>query len=257
MQCNYKNTDSFKKTIDSLKEIVNEAVIQFTDEKMSIVANDEAKVCCVDLCMKSSLFEKYKIEITDASPKVDIGISLVDMSNVLNLSSGKDILLNLSWVENGPLKIKSGKTKFDLKLKNVDFLEVEFSESPDYVYKIEMDSKELNKIVKNLSSIGDTCKLNVNKDSVEFEVDGDIGNGSVSLSECKIYSFDTEGDEVSNFKYSIKYLLGISKSFILNDKVTLYLNSNALLCVEYKHIEEDKGHLRFYLAPKNVKTEAT
>lgn len=249
MQCNYKNTDSFKKTIDSLKEIVNEAVIQFTNEKMSIVANDEAKVCCVDMCMKSTLFEKYKIE----KDKVDIGISLVDMSNVLNLSTGKDVLLNLSWVEKGPLKIKSGKTKFDLKLKEVNLLEVEFSESPEYVHKIEMDSKELNKIVKNLSSIGDTCTLIINNDLVEFEVDGEIGNGSVSLSECKITTENSDS-EIANFKYSIKYLLGISKSFILNDKVTLYLNNNALLCVEYKRTE-DQGYLRFYLAPKNVESE--
>lgn len=254
LQCTYKNTDSFKKTIDSLKEIVNEAVIQFTNEKMSIIANDEAMVCCVDLYMKSSSFEKYKIETTDATPKVDIGISLVDMSTVLNLSTGKDVLLNLSWSENGSLKIKSGKTKFDLKLKTVNILEVEFSESPEYVHKIEMDSKEFNKIIKNIYSIGDTCKLNVSQDSIEFEVDGDIGNGSVSLSECKITNSEvTEVTEVTNFKYSIKYLLGISKSFVLNDKVTFYLNKNALLCVEYK--QEDQGYLRFYLAPKNVEAE--
>lgn len=237
MKCSYKSTDSFKKTIDCLKEIVHEAVIQFTAEKMSIAANDEARVCFIDLCLNTNSFESYETD-----HKVDIGISLNDLSTVLNL--GKESVLNLSKTDEGPLKIKFGKSKFDMNLKNVDVLHVDLPDTPDSVYKIEMDSKEFHKIIKNLSSVGDTCEMQIS-DSIQFDISGEMGNGSISLNDVVILK--NEDKQHAAFKYSVKYLLGISKSFTMDEKVTLYLSDNALLCAEYLL---KNGYIRFYLAPK-------
>lgn len=238
MKCSYKTADSFKKTIDCLKEIVHEAVIEFKREKMYIIANDDARACFVELCMESNSFESYEIE----NDKVDIGVSLNDLSTVLDISSNN--VLNLSKSNEGPLKIKFGKSKFDLNLKNVEILEVELPDTPDFIYKIEIDSKKFNKIIKNLSSIGETCKIEIT-DSIEFNISGEIGNGSISLEPNTIVK--NTCDQIPEFKYSVKYLLGVSKSFTMDDKVTLYLGENSILCAEYLI---KNGYIRFYLAPK-------
>lgn len=251
MQCEYKTTETFKKIIDSIKEIVDEAVIQFFVNKMYIFANDEAKICFVNLCIESEHFESYNV-----TKKTDVGTSLSELSTALKLGSGKDVL-KLSKNDEGPLHIKYGKSKFDMNLKTVDLIETVLPENIEYAFKLTMSSKEFNGIVKNLSSIGDTCMIQIS-DIVEFGASGEIGKGTISPDSCTIEKgganeaneTNSEETKTRTFRYSMKLLNSISKSLNLSDDVIVYLRDDELLCVEYTM--KTGGYIRYYLAPKNL-----
>ncbi len=53
----------------------------------------------------------------------------------------------------------------------------------EYGCTVKLPSSEFQRICRDLTVLGDTCKIGVSKDGVKFSVKGDIGEGSVHLKE--------------------------------------------------------------------------
>ncbi len=68
---------------------------------------------------------------------------------------------------------------------------------PDTEYKcnIKMPSGEFQRIVRDVTTIGDTCVIQCTKEGVKFSVEGDLGQGSIMVRANS--SVDKEEDQVS------------------------------------------------------------
>ncbi len=74
---------------------------------------------------------------------------------------------------------------------------------PDTEYKcnIKMPSGEFQRIVRDVTTIGDTCVIQCTKEGVKFSVEGDLGQGSIMVRANS--SVDKEEDQVSIIFFSL------------------------------------------------------
>ena len=51
----------------------------------------------------------------------------------------------------------------------------------DYNTNVKMSSAEFQRIVRDMTVLGDTCSIGCTKEGVKFSVSGDLGQGNITL----------------------------------------------------------------------------
>lgn len=126
---------------------------------------------------------------------------------------------------------------------------------PETTYSalIQLTSTEYRRICSDLSALGDSVVLEISNQGIKFEVEGDIGKGSVTLKparkeEEKTERVKVEAKEPIRMIFSMRYLSSFSKATPLSEKITLKLAIEVPLQMEFKI--DSFGFVRYYLAPK-------
>lgn len=94
--------------------------------------------------------------------------------------------------------------------------------------------------------------ISCSKDGVKFSVSGDLGTGTVTLRQSG--AVDSDDAVVINMEeeieqtFALRYLNFFTRASPLSGKVTLSMNKDVPLVVEYPI--ESMGYIRYYLAPK-------
>ena len=78
---------TFKKIIDSMKDLVKNVNIDITSKGMSLQAMDNCHIALVCLQLKENAFKPYK-----ALKPVTIGISIENVAKILKIADGDDSL---------------------------------------------------------------------------------------------------------------------------------------------------------------------
>jgi proliferating cell nuclear antigen len=116
-----------------------------------------------------------------------------------------------------------------------------------------MPSAEFARIVRDLSSIGDTVVVSVTKDGVKFSTSGDMGSANVTLKQNASADKPEEATTIDvsepvTLSFALRYLNSFAKATPLAPSVTLSMSKELPIVVNYTI--EDVGHIAFYLAPK-------
>jgi hypothetical protein len=69
---------------------------------------------------------------------------------------------------------------FDLKLMDIDSEHLGIPET-EYSATIRMPASEYSRIVRDLSSIGDTVTISATKEGVKFSTQGDVGTANITI----------------------------------------------------------------------------
>lgn len=85
-------------------------------------------------------------------------------------------------------------SQYEIKLMNLD---AEYLGIPETSYNVtvKMPAAKFQRICRDLNQIGDAVTISCTKSGVDFSATGDLGNGSVSLSQNS--SFDKPEDNVT------------------------------------------------------------
>lgn len=130
-------------------------------------------------------------------------------------------------------KNESETWEYELKLMNLDS---EYLGIPDtsYSVKISLPSHKFQRICKDLSQIGDAVQIACTKDGVMFSTKGDLGSGSVKLSQTA--SADKPEDSVTIkieepiiLSFALKYMNHFVKATPLSAQVSLSLSKDVPL----------------------------
>ena len=140
-------------------------------------------------------------------------------------------------------------------------LSLSFSISPPHTRKptsktelqVKMPSAEFARIVRDLSSIGDTVVISVTKDGVKFSTSGDMGSANITLKQNSSADKPEEATTIDvsepvTLSFALRYLNSFAKATPLAPSVTLSMSRELPIVVNYSI--EDVGHIAFYLAPK-------
>merc|ERR1712232_271117 len=124
----------------------------------------------------------------------------------------------------------------------------------EYKAKISMDSGELQRIIRDLSALGDTCTIACTKEGVKFSVAGDIGKANIVLKQSDAVDKEKEGTEINmeepvELTFALRYLKFFTQATALSKKVSLSMSADIPLVVEYP-LDGNTGSLQYYLAPK-------
>lgn len=97
-----------------------------------------------------------------------------------------------------------------------------------------MPSAKFQRICRDLSQIGDTVVISCTKSGIQFSSSGDLGNGSVRLSQSANIDKPEEAvtitmQEAITQTFALKYLIQFAKATPLCAQVTLQLSSDVPL----------------------------
>jgi len=242
-----------KKVTDALKDIITEASWDCTSAGISLQAMDGCHVSLVQLLLRSDGFEKYRCDRNLA-----MGIPMTNFAKLLSCAGNDDTItlkaedsgdsLEMLFESEGGDKVSN----YDLKLMDIDCEQLGIPDQ-EYSCTIKMPSSEFSSICRDLKQISDCVIITCTKDGVQFSAKGDMGSGTIKLSQN--LNVDKEDEQVSiemndpvQLVFAVKYLVRFTKATPLSSTVTLSMSNNVPLVVEYQI--EDMGHIKYFLAPK-------
>jgi proliferating cell nuclear antigen len=242
----------FKQLIEAIKDLVQDANIDCSEDELSIQAMDSSHVSLVQVNLQSTAFDHYRCDRA-----ISLGFNSANMSKILKCAGNDDSItlkaedsadsLTLMFESQGQERIAD----FELKLMDID---AEPLGIPDTTYKttILLPSGEFQRIIRDLQVLGDTCVISCTKEGVRFSVQGDLGTGNVLL---KANAGEKESDNVIidmeepvELTFALRYLNFFTKATTLGGTVILSMSPDVPIVVEYPI--GDAGHIKFYLAPK-------
>ena len=253
LQIVFEQASFFKKIIDSLKGLVEDITFNCSPQSMDLQAMDISHVSLISICLPSQIFQQYNCpEDMNLSFNVDV------LNKVLKSASGDDVLTISSENTSEDITIEISTQNEDknttFHLKPVDINE-EAVTIPDHAYtaNLQMGSSEFNNLVRSLSEVNDSVKVQCRKDSVSFSVTDSLLSATTKYTSGVIKEKAEEEIEVKvsedcTVSYALRYLKAISGASGLSPRVSLSFSDSFPLLVEYTLNEE--GFVRFYLAPK-------
>uniref|UniRef100_A0A914DQ98 DNA sliding clamp PCNA n=1 Tax=Acrobeloides nanus TaxID=290746 RepID=A0A914DQ98_9BILA len=248
------NASLLKKIVDAIKDLVNDAPFDCTENSMSLQAMDASHVALVALKLENGLFDMYRCDRT-----INIGISVANLTRALKCANNDDSCM-IRYNDEGDTVLftfvdeKRDRSQ-DVTVKLMD-IDAEQLGIPDQKYSavIEMPSSEFQKTCRDLAMFSDSIVINATKGGVTFKATGDTGgstlvyNSSASADDEDSGKIFFEVKEAVNVTFSIKYLNHFAKAASLSNRVRLSICNDVPIAIEYSI--EDNGYLRFYLAPK-------
>eukprot|EP01138_Halocafeteria_seosinensis_P016431 gb/GECG01016762.1/.p1 GENE.gb/GECG01016762.1/~~gb/GECG01016762.1/.p1 ORF type:complete len:261 (+),score=25.56 gb/GECG01016762.1/:1-783(+) len=243
----------FKMVVEAMKDLVTDANLDCSKEGISLQAMDSSHVSLVSLLLRGQDFDHYRCD-----QEMSLGLNMVALSKILKCSGQDDIITISADPQQDEICFKfespkqEGVAEFTMKLMAID------SESlgiPDTKYNctVQMPSGEFQRIVRDLSVIGDTCTISCTKEGVTFSVSGDTGSGSVTRRQNTNADSADEKTVISmespvSLTFALRYLNFFTKATPLGKSVRLCMSDEVPLVVEYKI--GNIGYIRYYLAPK-------
>lgn len=243
----------FKQLIEALKDLVQDANVDCSEDGLSIQAMDSSHVSLVAVELRSGGFDHYRCDRS-----ISLGFNSANMSKILKCAGNDDVITlkaedtadSLMLMFESPSQDRIAD--FELKLMDIDSEQLGI---PDTEYKctIKMPSNEFQRIIRDLQVLGDTCVIGCTKEGVRFSVSGDLGTGNVliranSAPEKEEDQVLIEMEEPVELTFALRYLNFFTKATSLGPSVIISMSPDVPVVVEYPI--EESGHIKYYLAPK-------
>jgi len=249
-----------KRIIEAMKDIVTDANIECSQDKLMLQAMDSSHVSLVHLVLNKTGFDHYRCDKSQA-----LGLNLPNVAKILKCAENKDTVTLKSTEGEDHLTMQFENDQadrlsdFEMKLMDIDSEHLGIPET-EYTCHVKMSSSEFQRIVRDMQVLGDTCTIAADKEGVKFSVSGDMGKGCVTIRQNE--AIDNKDDatvikleEPVELTFAMRYLNMFVRATPLSPSVTLSMSKDVPLVVEYqiaadKDNKEPFGHIRYYLAPK-------
>jgi len=245
--------NTFRNLLDTLKAVLNDANIVFTEKGLKLAAVDTKRHALVHLFMDASSFQHYHCQ-----QKLVLGVDIDSLHRTMKTNKSNDLMCFIYRKDNpGFLDVffenTHKKTKVFDRLKLLSLKEYNIFDK--IVYKVpvpEMDSQLLQSICREMSSFGAT-KLEIQKlggkELVFRNLDGTTQR-TVVIDIGDEYGQDSpapeEKCEDARGVFLLKFLKSFAKAANLSPKVKIYLQNESPLICEYSI--SDHGTLKYVLS---------
>ncbi|KAG6887056.1 hypothetical protein C0995_001998 [Termitomyces sp. Mi166 len=172
---------TLKKLLDAVKELVNDANFECNEEGITMQAMDNSHVALVSVLLESTGFKRYRCD-----RPMPLGVNINSLTKVLKCAKDDDVcnikaadeadVLNLVYEAKSSDRI----AEYDMKLMDIDSDTLGIPDT-EYDARVTMPSSEFTRIVRDLSLLGESVRIEVSKEGVRFASDGEAANGSVLL----------------------------------------------------------------------------
>ncbi|KAI6014346.1 proliferating cell nuclear antigen [Pisolithus marmoratus] len=174
-----------KRLLDSIKELVTDANFECNEEGINLQAMDNSHVALVAVKLDAEGFKKYRCD-----RPIPLGVNLTSLTKVLKCAKDDDIItikanddadiLNLIYEARHSDRI----AEYDMKLMDIDVENLSIPET-EYDARVTMPSAEFTRIVRDLSILGESVKIEVSKEGVRFASEGEAANANILLKQTE------------------------------------------------------------------------
>ncbi|KAJ7367741.1 proliferating cell nuclear antigen, N-terminal domain-containing protein [Mycena albidolilacea] len=172
---------TLKKLLDAIKELVTDANFECNEEGLNLQAMDNSHVALVSVHLEAAGFKRYRCD-----RPMPLGVNLSSLTKVLKCAKDDDEctlkaadeadVLNLVYEAKNSDRI----AEYDMKLMDIDSDTLGIPDT-DYDAEVIMPSAEFARIVRDLSALGESVRIEVSKEGVRFASEGESANGSILL----------------------------------------------------------------------------
>ncbi|MCD6434214.1 MAG: proliferating cell nuclear antigen (pcna) [Candidatus Diapherotrites archaeon] len=232
----------FKRCVDAIAVLVDEAELEIVKEGFKLKATDPSQISMVDFEMPAEAFESFKI---DEAKK--IGIDFNYFSQIMSRAKTTD-KLSLEIVDNA-LKISfigNAKRSFSMPL-----IDISASELPnpkiEFTAKLALAAHVLHDALKDATLVSSHIILEANKEGFFIRANSTRGvlNVEVAKDSEDMKEFDVKEDARAMFP--LDYLSDMMKSAKGTDIIELQLRTDAPVELSYNI---DKAKVKYFLAPR-------
>ncbi|KAG6829892.1 hypothetical protein H0H92_003025 [Tricholoma furcatifolium] len=185
LEAKLSEASTIKKLLDSIKELVTDANFECNEEGITLQAMDNSHVALVSVLMEATGFKRYRCD-----RPMPLGVNLASLTKVLKCAKDDDNVtlkaadeadvLNLVYEARASDRI----AEYDMKLMDIDSDQLGIPDT-EYEARVSMPSSEFSRIVKDLSLLGESVRIEVSKEGVRFASEGEAANGSVLLKQSE------------------------------------------------------------------------
>jgi len=251
-----------KKIVDAIKELVEEANFDCSENGIALQAMDPSHVALVSMLLRHTGFEPYRCDRTRT-----LGIHVGNMHKIIKCVENTDTITLSSFDDGDSLNFtfesqnQEKTSTFQMKLLDIDADQMSIPEK-EYDAVVTMSSSEFQRICRDLTLLGEVVKIAVTKDGVQFSAKGEVGDAKINLvagagdvDSDKGTGLSVELNAPVELSFALNYLNQFCKATPLSPTVSLSMSSDTPLVVEYR--VGDMGYIRFFLAFKIDDDEAT
>ncbi|KAH9927895.1 proliferating cell nuclear antigen [Amylocystis lapponica] len=176
---------TLKRLLDSIKELVTDANFECNEEGLKLQAMDNSHVALVAVKLDADGFKRYRCD-----RPMPLGVNLGSLTKVLKCAKDDDIcilkaaddadILTLTYEARNSDRI----AEYEMKLMDIDADQLGIPDT-EYDARVSMPSAEFARIVRDLSQLGESVRIEVSKEGVRFVSDGEAANGSVLLKQTE------------------------------------------------------------------------
>ncbi|MBU1120628.1 MAG: proliferating cell nuclear antigen (pcna) [archaeon] len=239
------NAVDFKKSIDAISVLIDEAEFLIGKEGLSLKATDPSQISMLDFKLDKKAFKEYDVE-----KETKIGVDLSYLSQIMNRSKPKDELT---------LSLDETKSRMELIFKgdstrrfSIPLIDISSSELPspkiDFDAELKMNANLIQDGLKDAALVSTHVTLGVT--GKKFLVKATSSKGE---SNNEIISKEDKGLKELNAKkecysmFPLDYLQDMMKSASSDTIVEMNLKSNAPVRISYSI---GKASITYFLAPR-------
>jgi proliferating cell nuclear antigen len=237
------DTTLIKGIFESLREITEDGTWYFYEDHILIQEMDANNISICSITLGADDFIHYR-----CNQECSVTFSFKNIYKILgNINSDASIKMIYEMGTNFLTFIFKEKNKLinlDLNLTNNKH---ELYNFPIYQTDctVTIKSKELKKIITELTQINDYCVIFANTSFICFSTSGHIGNYDVTLYNQKDCDINYKNDV--RVKFSNHFLVSFMKISPLVEFVKLYLTNGVPIIIMYEIGNSSK--IRYYLSP--------
>jgi len=207
------------RSFTAIKELVTDANFECNEEGINLQAMDNSHVALVAVLLEATGFKRYRCD-----RPMPLGVNLTSLTKVLKCAKDDDIctlkaadeadVLNLVYESKCRLYFHNPRdffgcswslpfvvfvlicdlhfftpdsdriAEYDMKLMDIDSDTLGIPDT-DYDARVTLASSEFTRIVRDLSLLGESVRIEVSKEGVRFASEGEAANGSVLLKQSE------------------------------------------------------------------------
>jgi len=244
MKLVFEEASLFKRYVDGIAVLVDEAEFLIDETGLSLKATDPSQISLVDFSLPKSSFKKFEVK-----EPTKIGVDLNYLNQVMSRAKTKDSLsLSISEDKSKLNLVFTGQSKrsFLIPLLDIDTADLPLPKI-DFDSEVKIRASAFQDSLKDANLISTHLVLSVVDDSFVVKANSSKGNleNIYTKSDDAIISLKA-GQEVSSM-FPLDYLVSVTKATSNDTELVIKLKSNAPVEISYAIGE---GKLKYFLAPR-------
>jgi proliferating cell nuclear antigen len=243
MQLILKNADVFKKSIEAVSVLIDEAEIIVNDSGLELKATDPSQISMVDFTFPKKAFEKFETEETR------LGLDLDYLNQVLSRASLGDKLV-LSIDEKKAFLIVTfqgtGERNFQVPLIDISSNDVP-NPKIDFDAELKISSSLLKEAFKDAALISTHITIGVDDKKFFVKANSSKGNLSEETPENKDTLSEMKVKKECQSMFPLDYLQDMIKVADSKEPVEISIKSNAPIKIAYNIGD---ARITYFLAPR-------
>lgn len=232
----------FKKALETIVSVTDEARLQITNDGFSLKSVDPASVVICDFSLHKDAFEQYIID----EPKT-VGMDFAKLLDMISVGGNDKVELKMDGMDK--LKIKNGSLSYALSLPDADTLRKEPNiPEMDFSTKVEVSTEDLKRAIRAAKELSDAIVFGVEENKFYIEAENEMDKMRMQLAKEQLVSLVT-GEQPVTSKFSTDYLSDIAKGFSGVESVKIGMGKDHPLRIDFE-MTDGLCNVGYLVAPR-------